>query len=577
MGGGQRHVQKRRTAALVMDVHPPGLCRFACAGEISAGETQEPFAEIHGAAIRLDHVTGAQRSAKRVYRRPMSSAARAFVSLICGLAVTAVLASRPLPAAEPSRHLLIVVDGLRPDYVSAAVMPNLTALGKRGVVFNRHHSVYPTVTRVNASSISTGAYPETHGLLGNTVFFPRVSPARFLDTSDRENLLAIASAEGRLLTAPTLGETLQAAGRRLLVVSSGSSGSAFLNNHTVAGGAILHLDYALPAELGDAMKTLGPRPGADAPAGSLDAYAVDAFLKVGLPKIDPSVTVMWLSDLDSTAHDKGIGAPPTVAVLRQIDRQIGRIQDGLKTAGRLDQYDIWVTSDHGFSTYTGAPDIRSILEPFSAPLADGVPRVVAGGGAIYVRDGDAAAIERIVARLQETPGVGAIFTRSISTGSATGRIAGTLSFDAIRWAHDRSSQILYSPDWSDAPNAFGMRGTSASSGTAGHGSSSPWDIHNTLIAAGPDLKQGRTIDAPSANVDFAPTFLTLLGAPIPPSMQGRPLAEAFRGVTAAPSSAVEHTTVATADDRYRLTGTFSTVTAAGRRFRYFDRTDVVRK
>ena len=30
------------------------------------------------------------------------------------------------------------------------VMPNLTALGKRGVVFNRHHSVYPTVTRVNA-------------------------------------------------------------------------------------------------------------------------------------------------------------------------------------------------------------------------------------------------------------------------------------------------------------------------------------------------------------------------------------------------------------------------------------------
>ena len=51
-------------------------------------------------------------------------------------------------------------------------MPNLTALGKRGVVFNRHHSVYPTVTRVNASSMSTGAYPDKHGLLGNTVFFP---------------------------------------------------------------------------------------------------------------------------------------------------------------------------------------------------------------------------------------------------------------------------------------------------------------------------------------------------------------------------------------------------------------------
>ena len=82
------------------------------------------------------------------------------------------------------RHLLIVLDGLRPDYVTPELMPNLFALGARGVVFANHHAVYPTVTRVNASSISTGAYPETHGLLGNAVFFPSVVATRFLDTSD---------------------------------------------------------------------------------------------------------------------------------------------------------------------------------------------------------------------------------------------------------------------------------------------------------------------------------------------------------------------------------------------------------
>ena len=152
-------------------------------------------------------------------------------------------------APSPRRHLLILVDGLRPDYVTADVMPNLTALGQRGVVFTRHHSVYPTVTRVNASSISTGAYPETHGLLGNTVFFPKVDPTNFLDTSDRNNLVKIGEAEGRLLTAPTLGESLQAAGRKMLVVSSGSSGSSFLNNHTLSGGAILHYQYVLPEQL----------------------------------------------------------------------------------------------------------------------------------------------------------------------------------------------------------------------------------------------------------------------------------------------------------------------------------------
>ncbi len=147
-------------------------------------------------------------------------------------------------------------------------MPNLVALGKRGVVFARHHSVYPTVTRVNASSISTGAYPERHGLMGNSVFFPKVDPAKFLDTSNRGDLLKIVAAEGQLLTAATLGQSLQAAGRKMLVVSSGSTGSAFLNNHTVSGGAILHPDFTLPESLGADMKALGPRPAGSAPVGS---------------------------------------------------------------------------------------------------------------------------------------------------------------------------------------------------------------------------------------------------------------------------------------------------------------------
>jgi arylsulfatase A-like enzyme len=502
-----------------------------------------------------------------------SSAVR---GLLVTLALLPALVSlgRVVPAADPSSHLLIVVDGLRPDYVTPEVMPNLTALGRRGVVFRRHHSVYPTVTRVNASSISTGSYPETHGLLGNTVFFPRVSPA-FLDTSDRNNLLAITKAEGRLLTAPTIGETLQPLGRRMLVVSSGSTGSAFLNNHTVAGGAVLHLDYALPEALADAMKALGPRPPENAPAGSLDAYAVDAFLKVGVPRINPSVTVMWLSDLDSTAHDHGIGSPEAVTVLRQVDRQIGRIQDALKSAGLFDGYNIWVTSDHGFSTYTGAPDVRSVLAPFSNGAA---PAVVAGGGAVYVRDGTQATATTIVQGLQRTAGVGAVFTRARSRGSFDGVVPGTLSFDAIRWAHERSAQVLYSPDWTDNANPHGWRGTSASSGTAGHGSSSPWDVHNTLMAAGPDLKQGATIEWPSANVDFAPTFLTLLGAAVPASMQGRPLSEAFRTGASAAGSVRETThTAATADGSYAATATFSTLEVGGNAFRYFDGARVVRK
>ena len=486
-----------------------------------------------------------------------------------------------MPAqAPPRRQLLIVVDGLRPDYVTADVMPRLTALGKRGVVFTRHHAVYPTVTRVNAASFATGAYPDTHGLMGNSVYFPRVDPARFLDTADREALSRVAGIEKRLLTAPTLGELLQASGQRMLVVSSGSGGSAVLNNPTLAGGAILHPDFVLPERLRDDMKVLGEPPTEAAAKAARDRYAVDAFLKVGLPRVDPTATVVWLGGLDSTAHASGLGDPATIDVLRHLDHEIGRVEDGLTAAALLAGFDIWVTSDHGFSTHTGAVDTATLLAPHMRTLADGTPRIVASGGAIYVRDGDDETVSAIVHALQQAPGVGAIFTRAARAGSLDGHVAGTLSFDIVRWSHDRSAQILFSPDWTDTPNAHGVRGSVSAGGVAGHGSASPWDVHNTLIGAGPDLGRGITIDVPSANVDLMPTVLSLLGLPMPSSVQGRVLAEALTGDASRGGkqvvSSVEHS-ADTLDGRYRVTGMLSIVRIGDREYRYFDGARVTRR
>ena len=455
-------------------------------------------------------------------------------------------------------------------------MPHLTALGRRGVVFAQHHSVYPTVTRVNAASISTGAYPETHGLLGNSVFFPRLDRAMFVDTADRITLLKVAVTEGQLLTAPTLAQALESAGRKLLVVSSGSEGSAFLLNHTVAGGALLHGQFVLPDSLrGDLQKNV-PTPSENSAPGTRDAFVVDAFLKVGLPRVDPTVSILWLGELDATAHDAGIGEPATLDILGRVDGSIKRLEDGLRAAGVLDHYNIWITSDHGFSTYTGAPAVAPVLGPFARTLADGSPHLVPGGGAIYLRDPGDDDAPAIVAALQRTRGVGAIFTRAATAGSLDGRVAGTLSFDAARWAHDRAAQILFSPDWTDDTNTHGIRGTSSSSGTAGHGSTSPWDVHNTLIAAGPDLKRGVTSSAPSANVDFAPTFLKLLGLAVPPSMQGRALEEAFTsGGEASDVRRITHT-ARNGNGTYSVTATFSVVTSGGREYRYFDQAKAVR-
>jgi arylsulfatase A-like enzyme len=286
---------------------------------------------------------------------------------------------------------------------------------------------------------------------------------------------------------------------------------------------------------------------------------------------------MWLGSLDDTAHAKGVGSPDTIAALRALDAQIRRVEDGLRKASLFDSYDIWVTSDHGFSTHTGGADINAILAPFAGTMPDGSPRIVASGGAIYVRNGDERAIAGIVAALQREPKIGAIFTRPEAANSFLGHVPGTLSFNVSRSNHERGPQILYSPSWTNDRNAFGMPGTVASGGVAGHGSASPWDVHNTLIAAGPDLKSGVTIASPSANVDLAPTFLDLLNVRPPATAEGRSLDEAFAKSRTAPVVKSSEATAKTGDGAYAVTATLSVATANGREYRYFDKAIAVRK
>lgn len=433
-------------------------------------------------------------------------------------------------SAAPLDHssLVIVLDGLRPDYVTVELMPNLHALGERGVVCRNHHSVFPTVTRVNAASIATGSYPARHGLMGNAVYFREISPDTKFNTGNAAHLQRIEAATGgQLLTTPSLGEILQQGGRRLLAVSSGSSGSAFLLNHKASGGGLIHTELVLPASIRPRVaELLGPVPPDASPNTLRNRRAVYAYLRIGLDQIRPDVTLMWLSDPDHTQHEHGVGAPVTLEAIRLVDAEIGRIVAALAAKGLQNKVNIFVTSDHGFSTHTGKLDLEELLKP----------EVEAGDifiveGAIYVKNHDAKKIRQVVERLQATDWVGAIFTRPVHPGQTEGSVPGTLSFDLAHWAHARAADILVSANWTDAANEHGYQGTSTQKDgePAGHGASTPYDIHNTLIAAGPDIKSGVVSDVPSGNVDFAPTLCYLNGIRPPNSMNGRVLKELLRG------------------------------------------------
>ena len=56
--------------------------------------------------------------------------------------------------AELRRRAIVMVwDGLRPDYISPVTTPRLHALADHGVRFADSHSIFPTVTRCNAAAL----------------------------------------------------------------------------------------------------------------------------------------------------------------------------------------------------------------------------------------------------------------------------------------------------------------------------------------------------------------------------------------------------------------------------------------
>lgn len=426
------------------------------------------------------------------------------------------------------KTLIVFFDGLRPDYITPELMPNVYAFSKRGSYGKQHHSVFPTVTRVNSSSYSTGSYPGTNGIMGNTVYFPQVNLVKGLNTGDASELNKIAVATNdRLLTAVSLGEALETVGQRMMVFSSGSSGQALLQNHKVGNGAIINTSMILPASLKEQLvNVLGPIPANSKPNSAQHKWITDALITFGFAKNGPLVNAIWYSDPDGAAHSDGIGSPAANASIKSVDEQFGRIITALEEKGITNQTNIIISTDHGFVTKAGKLGVADFLIQKGLKKDKESDDIVAAEGALYIKNHDPSVIKQVVAALQQEDWVGAIFTKADKTGSMKGWVPGTLSFDAIHWSHpERTADILVDENWSDAKNTTGYAGTSYARGVAGHGGFSPYEVHIALLASGPSFKKSFEGNLPTSNVDIAPTVLAIHRIPAPATMKGRVFAE----------------------------------------------------
>jgi arylsulfatase A-like enzyme len=462
--------------------------------------------------------------------------------------------------------LVCVLDGLRPDAINPVDTPTLFRLRQEGVHYLNSHAVFPTVTRVNAAAIGTGAYPGTNGIVSNVMYVPEVNQGRAFNLGEFQHLVSLeAVSGGRLTLVKTLGEHLQEHALQLAVVSSGSTGSALLLNPQARRGVGTLVNgyfdpgrlVAFPPEVNKSiLERFGPAPakgGTSEPHQAAVDWTEDVLREFILPELRPDVVVNWLTEPDHMQHAFGAGSPESLRMLRNNDQHIGRILDTLQALGLAERSDIFVASDHGFSRVTFAINVvQALIEAGLKASPDSDDVVLASSDQavlLHVRDHASERIQQLVWWLQAQEWTGVIFTRGAKASSGRepsaapdpqGWVEGTFSLELIHLANEeRGPDILLTFPWTSARNSYGlagtdlvhaMRATGVRSGDASsHGSMSPWTIRNTCFAWGVDFKRGVEVRVPASNVDLVPTILALKGIPAAASHNGRVLREALIG------------------------------------------------
>jgi arylsulfatase A-like enzyme len=249
----------------------------------------------------------------------------------------------------------------------------------------------------------------------------------------------------------------------------------------------------------------------------------------------PAFSLLWLSEPDYSQHHTGPGSKTSLAGIKSSDDNLARVLRALEHKGVRDTTDVIVVADHGFSTTILNVDIAAVLRQngfhaareFPGGPKEGDIVVVGNSGSIYlyVTGHLQDLVERAVHFLQRQPFCGVVFARQPVEGAfalAAGRINSEMAPDialVLRWTAEKSQTgtpgLLYCDIGEYGP------------GRGIHASLSPFDMHNTCIAAGPDFRKGFKDELPTGNLDIAPTILWLLGVEPKQKLSGRILSEAL--------------------------------------------------
>jgi predicted AlkP superfamily pyrophosphatase or phosphodiesterase len=335
------------------------------------------------------------------------------------LVVVTWCAAGVAPQDRGGSPLLVVIsiDGLRPDYITAAdehgaKVPNLRRFLKEGAYAEGVEGVVPTVTYPSHTTLMTGVWPAKHGILANTTFDPLQKNYQgwYWYAED--------------IRVPTLWDAAATAGRTTASVQWPVTVGAHINwnipefwrANTEDDGKLLRA-VATPGLLAEAQSQIG------AYSGGVDS-TVGADTNRGryatwiLQNKHPSLLTLHLIALDHIEHETGPFSEESVAVLEGLDAVIGSVREAAERLAPGHAY-VAVVSDHGFARteaqlnlFPAFRDAKLFTTDDKGKITDwkAMPWVTGGSAAVVLKDPSnpeiLTEVHELLVKLREDPANG---------------------------------------------------------------------------------------------------------------------------------------------------------------------------
>jgi predicted AlkP superfamily pyrophosphatase or phosphodiesterase len=249
--------------------------------------------------------------------------------------------------------VLMLFDGFAPAVVDRFETPQLDRMGREGVFTHRFEPAFPTISLINGVTISTGCWPENHGIVTNVFLDPL--RGRYDHDADADWLTGC--------------EHLHQAAERQGLRSAALSWVGARSASRGPQASIVGPDEEPCTEL------IEPR----------DLARADEVVRLlRLPAAErPRLVLAYFCGPDGAEHFTGMESAETQRAVEQSDAIVGRVLEAIDRLGERGRITLLVTTDHGMREVSHIVNIRRIL------LAHGVEAEAVSTGTtsfVYLKD-----------------------------------------------------------------------------------------------------------------------------------------------------------------------------------------------